>query len=93
MQQKESITNFFLFFLGIGYIILIILKITNSIDWSWDWVLSPLWVIGGALGIIILLLGAFLLGILVDDPAEEIEEITDSEPPPRWIKGRNNKKY
>lgn len=31
-------------FLGILTIIFIILKILNYIDWSWIWVLSPIWI-------------------------------------------------
>lgn len=88
-MYKRTIINVSVSFLGIGYLILIILKITNTIDLSWDWVLSPLWVIGGVLGIIILLLGAFLSGILVDDPTEEIEEMTEIEAPNKW----KRKKY
>jgi hypothetical protein len=30
-------------FIGLITLILILLKVTNYIDWSWWWVLSPLW--------------------------------------------------
>jgi len=43
-------------FLGLLTIVFITLKLTNFIDWSWFWVLAPLWipvaivtVIGGAI--------------------------------------------
>ena len=36
-------------------IIFIILKLTNVIDWSWLWVLSPLWLV--PVGMIIFLAG------------------------------------
>ena len=39
------------------------LKLTNHIDWSWWWVLSPLW-IGFAIGVVILLIVLFLDFIL-----------------------------
>ena len=31
-------------FFGILTIVFIVLKLTHVIDWSWVWVLSPLWV-------------------------------------------------
>lgn len=37
------------------FIIFIILKLTNLIDWSWVWVLSPLWIPYG-LGILIIII-------------------------------------
>ena len=30
-------------FLGLLTLVFIVLKLTNYIDWSWVWVLSPLW--------------------------------------------------
>ena len=35
------------------------LKLTNHIDWSWWWVLSPLW-IGLAIGVVELIIVLFL---------------------------------
>ena len=31
-------------FISILTLIFIVLKLTNNIDWSWLWVLSPLWI-------------------------------------------------
>ena len=31
-------------FCGLLTIVFIVLKLTNVIDWSWLWVLSPLWI-------------------------------------------------
>ena len=39
------------------------LKLTNHIDWSWWWVLSPLW-IGFAIGVVVLIIVLFLYFIL-----------------------------
>ena len=39
------------------------LKLTNHIDWSWWWVLSPLW-IGFAVGVVIVIIGLILYFIL-----------------------------
>ncbi len=46
-------------FIGLLTIAFIVLKLTNYIDWSWWWVLSPLWVpfsIGVFLAVIIVVL-------------------------------------
>lgn len=32
-------------FCGILTIVFIVLKLTNVIDWSWIWVLSPIWIV------------------------------------------------
>ena len=31
-------------FVGLLTIVFIVLKLTNYIDWSWWWVLSPVWI-------------------------------------------------
>lgn len=44
-------------FTGLLTIVFITLKLTGHIDWSWWWVLAPLWIpIGIAIALIILLL-------------------------------------
>lgn len=50
MQQSGGIG-----FLGILQIVFIVLKLTEEVDWSWWWVLSPS--IFGAIVVLILLLG------------------------------------
>ena len=55
--------------LGIGmilFIVFLVLKLTNVIDWSWWWVTSPLWipfvaagVILGIVGVIAIIIGYF----------------------------------
>lgn len=40
-------------FAGLLTIVFIVLKLTNNIDWSWLWVLSPLWISFG-IGLFIL---------------------------------------
>lgn len=47
-------------FTGLLTIVFIVLKLTNYIDWSWWWVLSPIWIHGL---IIILILGIGLIFI------------------------------
>ena len=41
---------------GIVFIVFLILKLTDNIDWSWWWVTSPLWIPIGIVTIIILLI-------------------------------------
>ena len=31
-------------FVGLLTLVFIVLKLTSSIDWSWWWVLSPIWI-------------------------------------------------
>lgn len=45
-------------FFGLLTIVFIILKLTHYINWSWIWVLSPLW-LPVAFVIFIVILGAF----------------------------------
>lgn len=42
-------------FTGLLTIVFIVLKLTGFIDWSWFWVLSPLW-IGIVIGAVLILL-------------------------------------
>jgi hypothetical protein len=41
-------------FAGLLTIAFIVLKLLHKLDWSWWWVLSPLW-IGGALVVLVLI--------------------------------------
>jgi len=43
-------------FMGLLTILFIALKLTNFIDWSWWWVLSPMWLSGVILVLAVLLL-------------------------------------
>lgn len=44
-------------FVGLLTILFIGLKLTNHIDWSWWWVLSPLWIAGLIVVIILTVVG------------------------------------
>jgi len=46
-------------FFGMLTILFIGLKLTNNIDWSWLWVLSPLWILWS------LILILFIIGIII----------------------------
>ena len=51
-------------FFGLLTIVFITLKLTNFIDWSWWWVLSPLWIPFAIIVLVILLLAIFTNGRL-----------------------------
>ena len=48
-------------FLGLLTLVFIVLKLTNYIDWTWVWVLSPLWL--GWLVVTAILFVLALIGI------------------------------
>jgi hypothetical protein len=57
MEMKKTSSG-----LGLGmilFIIFMVLKLTNNIDWSWWWVTSPLWI---EMGLVLLII---MIGILV----------------------------
>jgi hypothetical protein len=49
-------------FSGLLTIVFITLKLTDYIDWSWWWVLSPLWIPFVVIAIVIVLLAMFTNG-------------------------------
>ena len=62
MSQTTSSNNGIGFF-GLLTILFIGLKLTGVIDWTWWWVLSPLW-ISGIIGFVVLVL-MFLIVALI----------------------------
>ena len=42
-MSKETTTSSGIGFFGLLTIVFIVLKLTNYINWSWWWVLAPLW--------------------------------------------------
>jgi len=53
MDKKSSSSSSGIGFTGLLTVAFVVLKLTNVIDWSWWWVLSPMW-ISVSLGILIL---------------------------------------
>lgn len=49
-------------FVGLLTILFIGLKLTHYIDWSWWWVLSPLWIVFASVLIVLGIVGLILLG-------------------------------
>ena len=44
MDNKTTITIGGISFTGLLTIVFIVLKLIGAIDWSWIWVLSPIWI-------------------------------------------------
>lgn len=44
MADKQTTNSGGIGFVGLLTILFIALKLTNYIDWSWWWVLSPIWI-------------------------------------------------
>ncbi len=54
-MNQESNSSGGIGIVGILTIVFVVLKLVGVIDWSWWWVLSPLW-ISAALGVVIFLI-------------------------------------
>ena len=57
MGKKSNGGNGGIGFVGALTIAFIVLKLTKVIDWSWGWVLSPIWITAGVVVLILLALG------------------------------------
>lgn len=44
MSESKTVNTGGIGFTGLLAIVFITLKLTNYIDWSWWWVLAPLWI-------------------------------------------------
>ncbi len=60
MSKKDNGSHGGIGFTGLLTIAFIVLKLTGVIEWSWLWVLSPLW-IGALVAVILVILFAWLL--------------------------------
>ena len=54
--MSDKTTHYGASFTELLLIVFIVLKLTNVINWSWWWVLSPLWI---SLGIVVIILIGF----------------------------------
>lgn len=59
MSEKSTSSSGGIGFCGLLTIVFITLKLIGKIDWSWLWVLSPLWV-PLSIGIVILIVVAII---------------------------------
>jgi hypothetical protein len=59
---------------GVLFIIFLILKLTENIDWSWWWVTSPLWIpVCLFLGVFLLCVGIILIALIFGMSMEDIK--------------------
>lgn len=64
MSNKSDSSSSGIGFCGLLAVLFIGLKLTNYIDWSWWWVLSPLWL--GWVLILVILAVVFAIMIVFD---------------------------
>lgn len=62
MANNNSTSSGGIGFFGLMFLILMTLKLTNYIDWSWWWVTAPLW--GGFALIILIILIVAIINII-----------------------------
>ena len=60
MENKETAAGGGIGICGILFIVFLILKLCNVINWSWWWVTAPLW-IPAALGIFVLVIALIVM--------------------------------
>lgn len=60
MNNKSSSTGGGIGFVGLLQIVFITLKLLGKIDWSWIWVLSPIWISIALVGVIIFIFALYL---------------------------------
>lgn len=70
-QNNDSGAKGGIGFCGLLTIAFIVLKLTGFIDWSWLWVLAPLWI---PVAIVLVVLLAALIFVLVKEGVRQTEE-------------------
>ena len=56
MSDSQQVTSGGFGLSTVLFIVFLVLKLTNTIDWSWWWVTSPLWIPAGFLIVILLII-------------------------------------
>lgn len=64
MSSSSSSSSSGIGFTGVLTVAFIVLKLLHKIDWSWWWVLSPLWI---SFAIVLFILAIIVTVILVKD--------------------------
>ena len=60
-MKKSTLGKFTLLDL-VTFLTFVLLKILGAINWNWIWVLAPLWVLGGLLELLVLVV-VFQVGV------------------------------
>ena len=61
MKEKSTASSGGIGFVGVLTIVFIVLKLLHLIEWSWLWVLSPIWITAALVGVILFLVGAGII--------------------------------
>jgi len=64
MAETNNTSSSGIGFTGLLAIVFIVLKLTNLIDWSWWWVLAPIWI--SIIIVLMLMAIALILTIITD---------------------------
>lgn len=62
MANNDSIPSGGISFTGLLFLVLLVLKLTHYIDWSWWWVTAPLW--GGFVIFVLIVLIIIIINII-----------------------------
>jgi hypothetical protein len=62
MSKESSSSSSGIGFAGLLTIVFITLKLTKYIDWSWWWVLSPIWI---SISLVLVILGIILIVAII----------------------------
>jgi hypothetical protein len=63
MKEYNNVKNGGIGFTGLLQIVFITLKLLKVIDWSWVWVLAPIWItVGLVILIFAIVIAVFLIG-------------------------------
>lgn len=65
MSESSSSSSGGIGFCGLLAIVFITLKLLGKIDWSWLWVLSPLWIPAAIVVLVLCFVGGAALAVLV----------------------------
>lgn len=79
-MSKRTSSSSGIGFFGLLTIVFIVLKLTGYIDWSWIWVLAPMW-ISMLIGSTILLVVSIVLIILNKDDLIELIKSKNKDKP------------
>ncbi len=59
---------------GILFIVFLVLKLTNNIDWSWWWVTSPLWIPAAIfISLVLTILAIIIIAMMFGSSFEDIK--------------------
>ena len=67
MASEKNNSSVGIGFVGLLTIVFIVLKLIDKIDWSWWWVLSPIWISAAVgVGIILIILVVALIMMFIE---------------------------